>query len=562
MPNLYPRKNPFPAAYGFQGEAMLGFGRQRKPIKQGPQLDEDGRPILVRWSREHLTRLCQDNPAFQVMTVDGLHWIDPFTRHLVEAAFDWQETAIDWMLAHKPWRKQEKILRREALYVTRWTHFLQQRISELPSLRHFLPNGRWLNPLTGKWVSGLPLQGGQISKDTLQGMARAMAEAELNGAGTALQDDYALKRQVDLAQQRIQDERRKRQSASLAPINAKAQAQSREGNAMPDAAGRVSISGRRRVAGGIAATDKSTPHQRSPHPHAPATIETGIPSDLLRELHIAGYTIGECLGRGGMAAVFKAVQRSLDREVALKVRVPEGDSFNVYVERFMREAKMAAQINHPNVVTIFDVGSTNSLVYMALQYFSGGDLAQQVSRLGSFSPSEGLRCCQDILKGLAAIHDQGYIHRDIKTANCFIASDGRVAVGDLGIARDFEHQHHITNPNAIVGTPAFMPPEQTIPGAHLDARSDIYAAGIVAFHLISGSLPFDGEHPMVILRRLISDPTPDLRDRINDIDPRIAALVRRLMDKDPEQRPRNAHQAADEIADLLQQLDRPSSSHA
>ncbi|TVR13703.1 MAG: hypothetical protein EA401_06275, partial [Planctomycetota bacterium] len=174
------------------------FFRRKTPSPE-PELDEHGRPIVKRWSQEHLQRLCAENARFQVMTVDGLHWIDPFSLNLVEAAFDWQEAAVDWLLRHRPWRKHGKPHKRSAVVSRRWLHYLKQHIAENRDLRRFLPDGRWLNPLSGSWVGGFPRKQKQITPEMLQAMATAMAEHELQHDQAAPLPHLELERIFDKA---------------------------------------------------------------------------------------------------------------------------------------------------------------------------------------------------------------------------------------------------------------------------------------------------------------------------------------------------------------------------
>lgn len=516
------------------------FFRRNKPPPE-PELDEDGRPIVKQWSREHLQRLCAESPRFQIMTVDGLHWIEPFGLQLVEAAFDWQEAAVEWMLAHRPWRKHSKPQQTVAVVSKRWLHFLKQHAGENRDLRRFLPNGHWLNPLSGTWVPGFPRKQKQITPEVLQLMANAMAQHERQHGTSTIIGHLELERIYDKA---------------VAQIRASAESSARlNAPPSPPAPDPLEHDGGMRI--------KKTPSQRSivanpisettehaPHP-------SGAETSFIAELEAAGYRVGSCLGHGGMATVYLAMQISLQRQVALKVHRQQSDAERSrFAERFLQEARMAARVSHPNVATIYDVGHTPSSVYMAMEYMSGGDLEQQLRRVERFNSIEALRCLCDILRGLSAIHEHGLIHRDIKTANCFIANDSRITIGDLGIARDIEVHEHLTNPRSVVGTPAFMAPEQTKPGADLDGRCDIYAAGMVAFHLISGKIPFNGENSLTILRQVIDSPTPDIRDYRSSTDPRIAAILLRLMAYDAQQRPATALDALDEVQRLMSSLER------
>ena len=215
----------------------MGFGR-KKPAQPAQQIGPDGRPLVERWSAEHLTRLCADKPAFQVMTVDGLQWIDPFTKNLVSAAFDWQQAAVAWMQANKPWKKQAKPLSRDLLYQVRWAHYLHHHFDEVPNLRFILPNGLWLNPLNMEWVTVGRRTGGHLPKEARTIMAQAMAVAELSGAGCSLKDEYELKRVHDVALNKLHDTSRRQQSQSMSPVKPRSSEPSKS-------AGALSINSRR-----------------------------------------------------------------------------------------------------------------------------------------------------------------------------------------------------------------------------------------------------------------------------------------------------------------------------
>jgi serine/threonine-protein kinase len=252
-----------------------------------------------------------------------------------------------------------------------------------------------------------------------------------------------------------------------------------------------------------------------------------------------------------MGAVYRAEQLSLEREVALKLRLPGNQDFPKFVERFLNEAKSAAKIAHPNVVTMFDVGRTQSLVYMAMELLGGGDVDMAVEREGRLPEQQALRWTCDALMGLGAIHSHGIIHRDIKTSNLFLTSDGMVKIGDLGIARDPERDLKITKTNAVLGTPAFMPPEQSVPGGKLDNRSDIYSIGVTLYHMLSGYLPFDDVNPLVILRKIITEPVPSVRTVAPGVRGETAAFIQWLMDKDPDRRPPDVQAALNAVEGLI-----------
>nr|MBA3847805.1 serine/threonine protein kinase [Planctomycetota bacterium] len=215
---------------------------------------------------------------------------------------------------------------------------------------------------------------------------------------------------------------------------------------------------------------------------------------------IADFKILGKLGQGGMATVYKAVQLRMHREVALKVIDPQFAINKEFCERFIREARVAGQINHPNVITCHDVGQDKGYLYMALELVTGGDAAQVAQQDGGrLSEARALRVLIDAVRGLAALTRAGLIHRDIKPANIFITEDGVAKLADLGLARPSEDSERMTNAGMPVGTPAYMSPEQAAGEEAIDCRSDIYALGATLFALLTGQSPFQGANALAVL---------------------------------------------------------------
>ncbi len=227
---------------------------------------------------------------------------------------------------------------------------------------------------------------------------------------------------------------------------------------------------------------------------------------------VAGFKILGRLGQGGMGTVYRALQVSMNREVALKVIARQYAADPQFCERFLREARAAGAINHPNVITCYDVGQDREWLYMALELMTGGDASAVLKAHGGRVPEEqALRLIADCAHGLCALRRAGLIHRDIKPANIFISQDGVAKLGDLGLARSTSGDDRMTMTGAAMGTPAFMSPEQASGEADLDIRTDIYALGAALFSLITGETPYKGASAFAVVAKVINDPVPDPR---------------------------------------------------
>jgi len=273
---------------------------------------------------------------------------------------------------------------------------------------------------------------------------------------------------------------------------------------------------------------------------------------------IPGYRILVRLGQGGMATVWRAEQTALDRPVALKVVSAHLVSDPSTRERFLREAKISARVVHPNVITCHDAGDAGGQLFMALELVTGGDLRQVLTKEGGkLDPWRALRLVQDCLQGLVAIEDAGLIHRDIKPGNIFLDARGIPKLADLGLAKPTSGAE-LTMPGMIVGTPAYIAPEQARAVADLDIRADIYALGATLFHLVAGRPPYPGDDPMGVLVQVLNDPLPDLAQVVKDCPSAIAWLTRLLMAKERNERPANARAALDQVAGVLNGRQQPA----
>lgn len=258
---------------------------------------------------------------------------------------------------------------------------------------------------------------------------------------------------------------------------------------------------------------------------------------------IAGrYELENVLGRGGMGVVYRGRDRLLDRVVAVKVLPAQFASDTILVQRFEREARAVARLNHPNIVSIFDTGRDGTVRYIVMEFVSGESLAQRLSERGALPVSEAVGIAAQIADALAAAHAAGIVHRDIKPANVMIQPDGACKVLDFGIARAAA-EAAMTQDASMLGSVLYMAPETAL-GQTADARSDIYSLGCVLYEMLTGELPFWGEVPAAVISQHVSAPPQPPRELAPSIPVALDALVIRMLAKDPAGRPRDASAAA------------------
>ncbi len=252
----------------------------------------------------------------------------------------------------------------------------------------------------------------------------------------------------------------------------------------------------------------------------------------LQEALAGKYSLDGELGRGGMGVVYLAQEVQLDRPVALKVLPQEFARNDELRERFLREARTAARLSHPNIVPIFAVDEVGEFVYFAMAYVDGETLSQRVRSRGPLPPSEGARVLREVGWALAYAHSQGIVHRDVKPDNILLEEGtGRALVADFGIAGLLEGTA-ATGVGEVIGTAEFMSPEQAS-GEGVDARSDIYSMGVVGFYALSGDLPFRDERVSEVLRQHREDPAPPLKSIAPHVPTRLARCMDRCLVKDP-----------------------------
>ena len=261
------------------------------------------------------------------------------------------------------------------------------------------------------------------------------------------------------------------------------------------------------------------------------------------------YRLGAPLGRGGMAVVWRAEDQMLGREVAVKTLDLTGPDSDNAGERFRREARATAMLNHPHIVTVYDTGVEDSTAFLVMELLPGPTLGEQVRDVGPLPVDEVRTIGYEVAGALQAAHDAGIVHRDIKPANISYAADGTVKVLDFGITQLVDEalgHHSLTMTDTIVGTAEYLAPEQAT-GQRVDARADLYALGCVLTTLLTGKPPFTAPTPVAILMKHAHDVPPDVRDARPDTPADLAALVTALLAKDPADRP----QSGREVSDLL-----------
>ena len=223
--------------------------------------------------------------------------------------------------------------------------------------------------------------------------------------------------------------------------------------------------------------------------------------------HIPGYKILGKLGAGAMAIVYKAKQLSLDRIVAVKILPRRFSENSDYVQRFYKEGKAAAKLNHNNIVTAYDVGEAGGYHYFVMEYVEGKTLYEDLSKGKIFSEAEAIEIVSQVAKALAHAHNRGLIHRDVKPKNIMINSAGIVKLADLGLARDTDDvQLAKSEAGKAFGTPYYISPEQIRGEIDIDARSDIYSLGATFYHMVTGRVPFDASSPAEVMRKHLREP--------------------------------------------------------
>ena len=261
------------------------------------------------------------------------------------------------------------------------------------------------------------------------------------------------------------------------------------------------------------------------------------------DIQIAGYRIEARVGRGGMGEVYRAVQLNLGRRVALKVLAPELAADDLFRRRFLRESRIAASIDHPSIIPIYESGEDGGLLYIAMRYVDGSDLATVLEREGRLEPARAMAIMTQVASALDAAHTRGLVHRDVKPANILLAAAAPGAgshcyLCDFGLIKQVGTEQAfsaLTATDQFVGTIPYVAPEQ-IEGREVDGRTDVYALGCVLFHCLTGSVPYQGANDVEVVFAHLREPPPPISRRLPSLPVTMDAVIARAMAKGKEDR--------------------------
>jgi hypothetical protein len=283
-------------------------------------------------------------------------------------------------------------------------------------------------------------------------------------------------------------------------------------------------------------------------------------NDQAFEKHV-GSTVGGCritrrIGAGGMGVVFEAHHLALDKRVALKMLMPGLAADSSFVKRFVTEARLAAQVEHPNIVQVLNVGQDGEVYFIIMQFVEGRSLAEIISR-GPLAPRDAAKIALQAARGLAAAHKRGIIHRDVKPENILVDNAGVARIVDMGLSKNLaspsggSETAALTAPGVAMGTPHYISPEQATEARTADARADIYSLGATLYHALVGATPFSGPSAIAIINAHINAPLPPPSAKRPDVPPELDRLVGRMMAKAPEARIQSMDEVIAELRKFL-----------
>src|SRR5687768_5548202 len=261
------------------------------------------------------------------------------------------------------------------------------------------------------------------------------------------------------------------------------------------------------------------------------------------------FRLEEKVGSGGMSSVYRAFDPTLERRVAIKMMHRDISSDPAQLERFRREARAVAQLNHPHVVTVIDAGEDEGAPYIVFEYVEGETLKERIRRLGRLPVAEAVAYAIEIARALACAHANRLVHRDVKPQNVLIDGDGRAKVTDFGIARSLESQG-LTATGRVLGTTDYVSPEQAL-GHEVTGQSDIYSLGIVLYEMLIGEVPFKADTQVAVAMQHVREPLPDVQRRRPEISASLAAVVERATSKETQNRYGDVDEMVHDLEEVL-----------
>ncbi len=244
-------------------------------------------------------------------------------------------------------------------------------------------------------------------------------------------------------------------------------------------------------------------------------------------MNVPGFRIKKTIGQGGMATVYLAVQESLSRDVVLKIMSTSHSAGSTFVERFMNEGRIIAGLQHPHIITIFDIGTADDRVWISMEHVNGGDLKNRIDL--RMTPVEALELVINIGSALDFAHQRGIVHRDVKPQNILFRRDGTALLSDFGIAKEEETDTELTSTGTILGSPFYMSPEQA-EGMLVDGRTDIYSLGIMFYEMLTGERPYPGDTAIKVIMQHIQSPVPELPPELERFQPLLNGMMAKKRD--------------------------------
>jgi serine/threonine protein kinase len=308
------------------------------------------------------------------------------------------------------------------------------------------------------------------------------------------------------------------------------------------------------------APDMSLPMPTAPAPAPPPGGATAPPPPAQEEDPIKGYELLEKLGQGAMGAVVKATRRETGEVVALKILKPELAGDDEYVQRFLREAKAVARLSHPNVIRAVQSGRSGEYYFFAMEFVQGHTISELIKAKGRLPERLAIMIVRCVASGLGHAWDHQIVHRDIKPDNVMLTHDGQVKLTDLGLARNAKQDSTLTITGVVMGSPAYISPEQATGEKNLDTRSDLYSLGAALYHMLAGTVPYEADTPLHVMLRHMNDPVPDIRRAVPEVCEATRQLIMKLMAKKAEDRfqhGREVEHAAAAIEEALKRGQEP-----